>query len=69
MEATLDGLPPWATAGFALVAAIVLAGMGDFLLSQAGYDSLGALVWALGYGGIVITAWAVWFRGQEFEPE
>ncbi|MFC7175969.1 hypothetical protein [Halosegnis marinus] len=69
MTATLDRLPSWAKAVSVLATAVVLAGVGDFLLSQAGYTGLGALVWALGYGGAVVAVWAIWFRGQEFDPD
>jgi hypothetical protein len=68
MEGT-DGVPSWAKLLAVIAAAVVLAGVGDFLLSQAGYEGLGMLVWAAGYGGGVIVVWAVWFRGQEFDPE
>lgn len=64
-----DGIPGWAKALGVIATAVVLAGVGDFLLSQAGYTALGALVWAAGYGGGVIAVWAIWFRGQEFDPE
>ncbi|MFB6117288.1 hypothetical protein [Halosegnis sp.] len=62
-------LPGWAKALAVIATGVVLAGVSDFLLSQAGYTGLGALVWAAGYGGAVLVVWAVWFRGQEFDPE
>ena len=65
----LDRLPGWAKALSIIATAVVLAGVGDFLLSQAGYDGLGMLVWAAGYGGGVLAVWAIWFRGLEFAPE
>jgi len=68
MAATAD-IPSWAKAAGLLATAVVVGGVGDFLLSQAGYRGLGAAVWALGYGGAVVAAWAIWFRGQTFEPE
>lgn len=61
--------PPWAGAVVALAVVIALAGVSDFLLSQAGYTEFGALVWLLGYGGAVVAGWAVFFRGREFDPE
>ena len=64
-----DGFPSWSGPVLVIVGVIVLAGVGDFLLSQAGYTGFGALVWALGYGGAIVAAWAAFFRGQEFDPE
>lgn len=68
MAATAD-IPSWAKAAALIATAVVVGGVGDFLLSQAGYRGLGAIVWALGYGGAVIAVWAIWFRGQTFEPQ
>ena len=65
----LDRLPGWAKALSIIATAVVIAGVGDFLLSQAGYGGLGMLVWAAGYGGGVLAVWAIWFRGLEFAPE
>lgn len=62
------GVPGWAAAGVLLASTIALAGAADYALSQAGYGSLGALVWAAGYAGAVIVVWAVWLRDLEFEP-
>lgn len=67
--AALSEMPSWAKAAGLLSTAVVVGGVGDFLLSQAGYRGLGAVVWALGYGGAVVAAWAIWFRGRTFEPE
>ena len=64
-----ENAPPWSGAVLAIAGAIVLAGVANFLPSQAGYTGLGALVWALGYGGAIVAAWAAFFRGQEFDPE
>lgn len=64
----VDRVPGWAKAGAVLAFAIVLSGLADYALSQAGYDSLGALVWAAGYAGAIIVIWAVWLRHLEFEP-
>ncbi|WP_136717179.1 hypothetical protein [Halorientalis salina] len=49
---------------FALVlsAGIVLPGLADYALAQAGYDLLGSFVWATGYFGTMILIWYVWLR-------
>ncbi|WP_255195271.1 hypothetical protein [Halorarius litoreus] len=62
------GLPGWAKAAIVLGAGVVLAGLADYALSQAGYPSLGALAWAMGYAGAIAVIWAGWFRHLEFEP-
>ena len=64
-----DRVPGWAKALSILAVAVVLGGVSDFLLSQAGYEGLGMLVWAAGYGGGIVVVWAVWLRGLEFDPE
>lgn len=61
-------LPGWAKAAIVLGAGVVLAGLADYALSQAGYPSLGALAWATGYAGVVVVIWAGWLRNLEFEP-
>lgn len=62
------GVPDWAKAAAVLVSGVVLAGLADYLLAQAGHEGLGALVWVVGYGGAVFAVWVVWLRRLEFEP-
>ncbi|SEN11484.1 hypothetical protein SAMN05216388_1001400 [Halorientalis persicus] len=51
-------------AKFALVlsAGVVLPGLANYALGAAGYDTLGSLVWVLGYVGAVLILWYVWVR-------
>ncbi len=55
--------------GAALVVALLVPALLDFALARAGFDQLGGWAWALGYGLVVVTAWALWIRGIEFDPE
>jgi len=49
---------------FALVLSggIVLPGLADYALAQAGYDTLGMLVWVTGYIGTMLLIWYLWLR-------
>ena len=48
--------------GIVLVAGVVLPGLMDYALHQAGYPALGTAVWAMGYVGMVLAVWARWIR-------
>lgn len=61
-------LPEWAKAALVLAAGVVIAGVTDYFLARAGFEGLGMLVWAIGYGGAVFTVWFVWLRHLEFDP-
>lgn len=63
-----DRLPGWATAAVVLALGVVLAGLADYALSQAGHPSLGTLAWVAGYSAAVLVVWAGWLRGVDFEP-
>lgn len=65
---TGGGLPGWAKPAFVLATGVVLSGLADFALTEAGYPSLATLVWVAGYGGVVVVVWAVWLRELDFEP-
>lgn len=58
-----------------LLAALLLVGVaGSGLarraLGELGYDNLGALVYVLGYGGMVIAIWYGWIRPMDISgPE
>lgn len=59
----LDIDPPgWALGVLLLAGTISIAGLTDFLLASAGYETLGTLVWALCYTGALATVWVVWLR-------
>jgi len=51
-------------AKFALVLSggVVLPGLANYGLAAVGYDTLGSLVWVLGYVGAVLLIWYVWVR-------
>jgi uncharacterized membrane protein YciS (DUF1049 family) len=51
-------------ATFAIVLAIGVAGPGvaNYYLAQSGYDTLGTVVWAVGYAAMVLILWYVWVR-------
>ena len=48
--------------GAVLVAGIVLPGVTDYVLNQAGYPMVGAVVWATGYAAMVLVVWHGWVR-------
>ena len=45
-----------------LLAVIVIPGLADYVLAQNGLETLGMLVWGLGYGGGILGLWYVWLR-------
>ena len=49
---------------FAMVLAggIILPGLADYALAQAGYEALGIIVWVSGYLGAMLLIWYVWLR-------
>jgi hypothetical protein len=64
MDADGD-LPGWA-AGFLLLAGtIAVAGVGDYLLTNSGYEFLGRFMWAVSYAGALLVVWMVWLRNME----
>jgi len=68
MSPTVAGreLPEWA-AGVLLVALTVsLAGVGDRVLTGAGYPTLGAFFWVVCYAGALVVVWFAWLRHIEF---
>lgn len=48
--------------GATIAAVVIVPGLANGLLSQAGYPLVGSTVWALGYGLGVIGIWYVWIR-------
>jgi len=55
--------PPGRVA-FALVLAVGVIGPGlaNYFLAQGGYETLGTIIWALGYATMVLVLWYVWVR-------
>lgn len=48
--------------GLALVAAIVVPGLGAAAIHSQGYSTLGTATWVIGYGSGIVAIWYVWFR-------
>lgn len=45
-----------------LVAVVVLPGLASAVLGNAGFETLGSAVWAVGYGTGAVFVWYVWIR-------
>jgi hypothetical protein len=45
-----------------LVVGVVAPGIARYLLGKAGYTTLGMIVFALGYGAMVVVVWWGWIR-------
>ena len=45
-----------------LITAITVPGFTNYVLVQNGFETLGSIVWALGYGIGVLVLWYVWLR-------
>lgn len=50
------------TLALVLAVGVVVPGVLNYWISAAGYDALGSLVWALGYGTVVLVVWFGWIR-------
>jgi len=48
-----------------IVAGIVLPGLARRFLGEAGYDSVGVVVFILGYAGMIFLVWYGWIRPLE----
>ncbi|WP_049986487.1 hypothetical protein [Halobellus rufus] len=48
-----------------LVVGIAGSGVARRLLGEAGYDDLGAIVFVLGYGGMIVAIWYAWIRPMD----
>lgn len=48
-----------------LLVGIAGSGLARRALGELGYNDLGALVYILGYGGMVVTIWYVWIRPMD----
>jgi len=44
---------------------VVLPGLANYALGQAGFGSLGTLVWVVGYLGAMVLIWYIWLRPME----
>lgn len=45
-----------------LASGVVIPGLAMYFLTAAGYSTLGSLVWALGFGTMILVIWYVWLR-------
>ena len=48
--------------GLTIAAVVIVPGLANGFLSDAGYPWVGSAVWALGYGFGVVVIWYVWIR-------
>jgi len=48
-----------------LFVGIAGSGIARRLLGELGYNDLGAIVFVLGYGGMILTLWYVWIRPMD----
>ncbi|SDM51003.1 hypothetical protein SAMN04487949_1905 [Halogranum gelatinilyticum] len=48
-----------------LFVGVVGSGIARWLLGNAGFETLGMVVFVLGYGGMVFTLWYGWLRHME----
>lgn len=52
--------------GIVFVGSLIAIGIINSLVSRAGYETVGTVIWVIGYGTIIIGAWAVWLRPIDF---
>lgn len=45
-----------------LTAGVIFPGVADYVLSMAGFDTLGMVVWAVGYLAMILGVWYRWVR-------
>lgn len=45
-----------------IAAGILLPGVANYYLADAGYHTLGSVVWVGGYGAMVFVVWYGWIR-------
>jgi hypothetical protein len=41
---------------------VILSGLADYGLAQAGYEIFGVMVWISGYVGTMLLIWYIWLR-------
>lgn len=58
-------LPGWVTGISLLAGTVSIAGVTDYLLTGAGYSTLGTVVWVLCYLTALAVVWIVWLRDIE----
>lgn len=58
-------VPGWAVGVLLLSGTISVAGLTDYLLTNAGYGILGTAVWGLCYATALAVIWIVWLQDIE----
>jgi len=63
-DATADGLSGQSGLKLVLLLAVGVAGTGIVRrqLGVWGYDTIGPIVYVIGYGGTILVAWYIWLR-------
>lgn len=64
-SATHSTLPKWVSGLLLVGVTVAVAGVGDSLLTTAGYPNLGASFWVVCYAGALLVVWVVWLRHIE----
>lgn len=59
-------LPGWVTGILLLSGTVSVAGGTDYVLTNAGYATLGTAVWVSCYLTAMAVVWIVWLRDIEF---
>ena len=48
--------------GLVVAVGVVVPGMADYVLSSLGFDTIGMLVWGVGYLAMALFVWYRWIR-------
>jgi hypothetical protein len=48
--------------GLVIAAGVIIPGVLNYFLEQAGASTLGAVVWTVGYATMVVVVWYGWIR-------
>ena len=52
--------------GLVVAAGVVVPGRADYALSSLGFDTIGMLVWGVGYLAMALFVWYRWIRPIDF---
>ncbi|MUV85045.1 hypothetical protein GJ631_00210 [Natronomonas sp. CBA1123] len=58
-------VPGWALGMLLLATTVAVAGVTDYVLTNAGYRNLGLFVWAVCYTGVLLIVWVLWLSDIE----
>lgn len=64
-EVSRSKLLEWVSGLLLVGGTVAVAGVGDRLLTGAGYPLVGGVFWALCYGSALFVVWFVWLRHVE----